>query len=381
MFRENITKYIEKKSQQPIFRWFLNLFLIFVILVNAQIGCQLGIPGESYAVSAVWPPTGFSLAALLLFGYWVWPGIFLGNFCNSIFLLFASNSIESSIIVASCTAIGSTLQALVAAYIILKYAAEPFCNSVKDLIIFLLPGGILPCLIASSIGVTTLYMYGLIAAPDFFHTWMTFWIGDTLGVYIFAPLIVVWSICKPYVLLRSYRLEACLISVGFIVVTLLTYFIRDYPLAHLFLPLSFWAACRFRMHGATLSTFFLTIMIVVPTALERGPYIAAFGDPLLLIVSYIEVIAALTLILSALLNERDTTLTLIKQMKNQEQDLQDAFLELGGKGEKQILVPIDAASLSLSLAQNLDVQFDTSNMTITPKERVGKIRVHVAFRK
>ena len=169
-------------------------------------------------------------------------------------------------------------------------------------------------------------------------------------------------------------------TAGFILVALLTYYIQDYPLAHLFLPLSFWAACRFRMHGATLSTFFLMIVMVIPTALGRGPYIVGFGDPVLLIVSYIEVIAALTLFLSALLNERDTALDTLQHMRIEEESRRITYTEEGGE-DKQIAVPLDVVSLSLSLAQDLDIRFDQEHMTVTPKEQANKLRVRISFRK
>ena len=71
--------YFKRKMQAATFRWFLNLFLALLIYCNAEVGRQLGIRGEPLAISVVWPATGFSLGAVLLFGFGVWPGILLGN--------------------------------------------------------------------------------------------------------------------------------------------------------------------------------------------------------------------------------------------------------------------------------------------------------------
>ena len=49
-------------------RIFFNILLAVLIFYNAELGRLLGIKGEPLAISVVWPATGFSLAALLLFG-------------------------------------------------------------------------------------------------------------------------------------------------------------------------------------------------------------------------------------------------------------------------------------------------------------------------
>jgi integral membrane sensor domain MASE1 len=44
----------------------------------AKLGLNLAFETES--VTAVWPPTGIALAALVLWGYRLWPGVALGAF-------------------------------------------------------------------------------------------------------------------------------------------------------------------------------------------------------------------------------------------------------------------------------------------------------------
>ena len=52
--------------------------LALVYLLAAKLGLTLAFQHPS--ASAVWPPTGIALAALVLFGRRLWPGIFLGAF-------------------------------------------------------------------------------------------------------------------------------------------------------------------------------------------------------------------------------------------------------------------------------------------------------------
>ena len=56
----------------------LTLGLAAVYFGAAKLGLSLAVMAEQ--VSAVWPPTGVALAALLIYGYQIWPGILLGAF-------------------------------------------------------------------------------------------------------------------------------------------------------------------------------------------------------------------------------------------------------------------------------------------------------------
>jgi integral membrane sensor domain MASE1 len=58
----------------------------------------------------VWPPDGFALAALLLLGYRVWPGIWIGSFFANIWAFLDKTnaaSVAISIAIASSIAAGT----------------------------------------------------------------------------------------------------------------------------------------------------------------------------------------------------------------------------------------------------------------------------------
>src|SRR5438874_10828900 len=87
--------------------------LIIVYFLVCKLGLRLAIVHPS--ATAVWPGTGIALAAILLLGYEVWPGIFLGAFAVN---LTTAGSIASSFGIAS----GNTLEAVLGAYLIIKFA-------------------------------------------------------------------------------------------------------------------------------------------------------------------------------------------------------------------------------------------------------------------
>src|SRR5438552_18256611 len=74
----------------------------------------LSLASLNGSASAVWPPTGIALAAVLLWGHRLWPGIFLGAFLVN----FATNgSPVADFGIALCSTVG----AVFGAYIVKGY--------------------------------------------------------------------------------------------------------------------------------------------------------------------------------------------------------------------------------------------------------------------
>jgi hypothetical protein len=87
--------------------------LILAYFVVCKLGLRLATVHPS--ATAVWPGTGIALAAILLLGYEVWPGIFVGAFAVN---LTTAGSIVSSLGIAS----GNTLEAVIGAYLVVRFA-------------------------------------------------------------------------------------------------------------------------------------------------------------------------------------------------------------------------------------------------------------------
>src|SRR5262245_17874976 len=89
------------------------LVLALVYVLMARLGLRLALLNPS--ATALWPPTGISIAAALLFGYGVWPGVWLGAFIAN---LLVDGSVGTSIGIAT----GNTAEALIAAWLVFRYA-------------------------------------------------------------------------------------------------------------------------------------------------------------------------------------------------------------------------------------------------------------------
>src|ERR1700682_4453104 len=89
------------------------LALAAVYLGAAKLGLSLAFVAEQ--VTVVWPPSGLALAALLLFGYRLWPGIALGA-------LLANATAHEPLPVACGIAVGNTLEAVLGAWLLQRLA-------------------------------------------------------------------------------------------------------------------------------------------------------------------------------------------------------------------------------------------------------------------
>lgn len=303
----------ESRMQKTTFALFLNIFLAVVVFYNAELGRLLGIPGAPLQISVVWPATGFSLAALLLFGFGTWPGIFFGNFFyNTIHLYMGESSIFGPLLAGSIITLGSLVQALLAATIMQRFSTSSYFATAKDVIVFLFPAGLVSCLVACTMGTLTLYVYDSMSVSAAISMWCTFWVGDTMGVYIFTPLLVVWSMSAPSGSIRNNSWQIFSILILFCLISYFS-FIRSYPLTFFYIPLAIWAAFRFRMHGATLAIFFISLTAIIPTSLGYGVFVSQFvGNHLLYLIVFLEVVVATSLLLAAVINEREAATHVIE---------------------------------------------------------------------
>ena len=78
------------------------------------------------------------------------------------------------------------------AWLVRRFVGFPHpLDTERAVVTFLGLGGPLSCGIAATVGASTLWLAGLVPGQSFFESWCTFWVGDTIGVLIFAPLVLI----------------------------------------------------------------------------------------------------------------------------------------------------------------------------------------------
>lgn len=195
-------------------KWLVSLVLIATAYFLAgRLGQLLAVP-PSYA-TAIWPASGIAVTGVLLAGYRVWPGLFLGALLvNGWTPLSDADGIrdaaEALLVPASISA-GATLQALIGAFLVRRFVGFPNPLNQDNLILsFLALCGPVACLVGASWGVASLAAIGAIEGPSQLAlNWWTWWVGDVIGVIIFAPLTLI-CFARPRNIWRPRRLSVAL---------------------------------------------------------------------------------------------------------------------------------------------------------------------------
>jgi diguanylate cyclase (GGDEF)-like protein len=277
--------------------------LTVVYFVTGKLGLTMAFVHPS--ATAVWPPAGIALAALLIVGYEVWPGLLLGAFLVN---LTTAGSVATSIGIAT----GNTLEALTGAYLVTRLAAgRKAFDREQDTIKFAILAGMLSTPVAATFGVTSLCLGGFAKWTSYGAVWSTWWLGDAAGDVIVAPLLILWSAAPRLRWNRSQFLEAlallaCLVVVGRIVFAgFLLPGTSNYPLEYLCVPVLIWVSYRFGQREAATATAVLSAMAIWGTLHRLGPFVRQTeNESLLLLQAFMAVMAVMTLSLAAVFAER-----------------------------------------------------------------------------
>ncbi len=151
-------------------RFFIIIAVAFVYLIMARLGLLLALhPGFA---TPFWPPSGIAAAAVLLFGYSVWPGILIGSLIAN--LLTSVGAFSTSLLVSTGIAIGSTLQPLAIGYLLnnLTTSNPHLLNTRRNIISFLI-FTIFCCMISATISLATLFSAGIVNLHSLGTNWVT----------------------------------------------------------------------------------------------------------------------------------------------------------------------------------------------------------------
>ena len=282
------------------------LLKILALAVIYHLAARLGLKMAyvQFNTSPVWPPTGIALAALLIFGYGVWPGVSMGVLLGS--LLTGANPV-----VAVGITLGNTLEALAGAYLLKRFIGfHNQMDRIRD-VIGLGIVSVFSAAISATIGTLTLMLTGQGELTVFWAIWSTWWVGNLLGALVVAPALLVWFTppsfqSKHRQYLEGFNLFALLIFVTWYV------FGSEPPdgifhqaLIYLVFPFILWAALRLEQHGATLAIFIVSGVAIWGTVRGLGPFsLESMNDSLVLLQTFTAVVSLTGLILAAATIER-----------------------------------------------------------------------------
>src|SRR5919199_1295702 len=276
----------------------------------------------------IWPASGIALAAVFLLGYHLWPGVFLGG-CMAHFV--GEQLTGAAFLSGLCIGMGNAIGTVLAAYLIKRSMEnhQPL-NRVRDVFSFVFLAALLSPIADANIGVTALCVFGEAPWSADGVVWRTWWISEVVGILVFTPVVLAWSqgVEKPRQKFKKRFAEGAILIAFTIAITRIT-FGGGYPVVYMLIPLLVWAAFRFGQQTATVLVVIISVISIVGTVQDFGPFVrSSQNESLLLLQSFLGVIALTTLILSAVIAENEQAKTRLK-LANAE--LQDAFETLEQK--------------------------------------------------
>jgi signal transduction histidine kinase len=260
--------------------------------VAARAGLHLAYLHGS--VTALWPPVGVGVAALVILGPGVWPGIVIGD------LLVADFSSPWGTVLGET--LGNTLEVVVAAVLFRRLAGRRIgLERVWDVLALVVCAAI-GTLISATFGVVSLRLGHVIKASEFGSVFRTWWLADFSGALVFAPLLLVWAARRTWRMPRAQVAEAALL-LAILIVLVEVPSQPDVP--YIVFPVLIWAALRFGPVGAATSLAIVSSLTVWNTAHGSGPFVRTTLTHSLLASQLFVAVAALTsLVLAAVTAER-----------------------------------------------------------------------------
>src|SRR5580704_4720820 len=283
-----------------------NLAIVAVLAVvyfgTAKLGLRFAFVNPS--ATALWAPTGITLAAFLIFGFRVWPGAFLGAF-------FANLSTAGSVLTSIGIATGNTLEGVVGSYLVGRFARGPQAfERAQDIFKFAFLAGMLSTAISATVGVTSLSLGGFAAWTEYGPIWRTWWLGDGVGAVVVTPLLLLWRENPRLNWTREQIVELAVLFLGLFFTVGIVFGgrfhseVKNYPLEYLCIPFLIWAAFRFGRRKAATALCALSVIAAWGTLHGYGPFARESQNAsLLLMQMFMGIIAIMTLALAAEVTE------------------------------------------------------------------------------
>ncbi|MEG4023457.1 MASE1 domain-containing protein [Microcoleus sp. S13C4] len=314
--------------------------------------------------SPVWPPAGIALAALLLQGRRMWPGIALGSV-----LLNSTAGIPSAVIVTSAFSV--TLQALAGEALLRESGFSTKLDRLRDVLALVAGAVIGSTFLGSILGNLGTCIFGWAQWSNFSRNWWTTWLGDGMGILIVTPVLLTLNhavnsfkfplkprIISSFIALFNKQNNQLLIANSQLLITnsrhritapenrynlvflIINYSeialwltlllsvswlffcsktqaaIAQYPLEYLPFPLIVWAALRFQSAGAIFAYSIVSCIAIWGAVQGGGPFLAKSDNlkqAVLFLQAFTGTIALVALMLAAAVAERQQALVEVRR--------------------------------------------------------------------
>ncbi|KJK33706.1 hypothetical protein UK23_45050 [Lentzea aerocolonigenes] len=293
---------------------------------TAKVGLVLAlVKGQ---VTPLWLPTGISVAALLMSGRRIWPGIALGA-------LAANISLGAGPVGALMITVGNTLAPLAAWYLLTRFGFRQQLDRLKDALLLVFAGALGAMLISAVTGASALKINGDIPWHEVPAVVSVWWTGDAMGVLVFTPLLLTlprhWNAAPRRLVEAGGILIVTAVLAAFVTVS-------ESRLLFLVFPMLIWAALRFQHAIAAPCAVIISVAAVMSAA--SGHFVQDDLLATMIVLQAFNGSVALTgLILSAITSERNEARQAIERACEQLAETVARYQEEGVRKRLGRMVP------------------------------------------
>ncbi len=268
-----------------------------VYYLGARVGLTLSLVEQN--VTPLWPPTGIAVAAFLLMGRSMWPGVAMAAFAVNL-------PISEGPLPAAVTAAGNTLAPLLAATLLARVGFRRQLDRHRDALAIVLLGALVSMMVSATIGAATLAVSGAIGPEQLPAAWAVWWTGDAMGVLAVAPFLLCLPLFREaprWSPTRWLEAAAVLTLAGAVAIWAAG---SELPLLYLSLPVVGWAAWRLQLRGAAPTA--LLVCLIATRAAAQGDGVFAqqsLSEEMFTLQAFNACVAMTSCFLAALVSERN----------------------------------------------------------------------------
>lgn len=326
---------MEQEEFKIIKCFLITVGVAIAYVVMARLGLMYALnPGFA---TAFFPSSGLAVAAILIFGTCAWSGIFLGSLIVNLITSIPMMT-GTSFFVSATIAVGSTLQSLAVAHVLTKCISSKHLLTLRRNVIIFLLMSVLFCMISATFGTVTLFISDVIPSELIVQNWVTWWVGDFMGVWIFCPLILYWSKVNPRDIFSKRGLEGLILVLIVITIGVLCFggkLKSEYDLEFLLIPCLLWASFRCNPYIVTFLLALISFLALWGTSSGVGPFsLDTLNESLILLQSFTGVMTVMTLLLISTVQELNYNNRALEDL-NQKLFEQNLFLQNKNQSDKK----------------------------------------------
>lgn len=258
-----------------------------------RLGQLVAIPPNN--VTFLWLPAGIALAALYRMGPRYWPGVWLGALVVDSWVFLAPEGLARTLLIGGVMATGATLQAVLGASLLRRSGG--IFQDVGSVFRFIGPLAFGTCLVSATLGTTVLCAAGQLPWQAYPFLWLTWWLGDIVGVIVATPFLLAWW-AEGMSLKHWGRVVLDFLP---LVIASALVFLNDrlIPIAFLPLPLVVWLSFKYRLRGAVSAVVLVYGFALAGSLRGVGPFAGrGVQEALLLFVTYVVVLTLSALVVA-----------------------------------------------------------------------------------